>query len=139
MPVHGIREGIGRHVGVCKTLREGATLVEHAAAGHMTALEAAVRYMLEIAIGMRIVQGTMLGEALDVIGALHLMQHGHVAVVGAGDDVALAIEVEAPGVAAALGKQLEFVGDGMVAPNALLKLDAADVGRYGAALSTVQP
>ena len=36
-------------------------------------------------------------------------------------------------------EQLECLGDGVVAPDALLELDAADVGRHRAALGPVKP
>jgi hypothetical protein len=49
------------------------------------------------------------------------------------------IEIEAPGVAAAVAEQLEAVRDGMVAPDALLEGDAAYLGGDGAPLAAVQP
>ena len=51
----------------------------------------------------------------------------------------MAVEVEAPGVAAALAEQLEALRERVVAPDALLELDAADVGRDRAALAAVEP
>src|SRR5205823_4931796 len=56
-----------------------------------------------------------------------------------GDDIAVFVEVESPGVAAAFREQLELARDRMVAPDALLKLDAANVGRHSAPLRAVEP
>src|SRR5262249_53533767 len=49
------------------------------------------------------------------------------------------VEVEPPGIAASLGKQLELPRDRMIAPNSLLKGDAANVGCDGAALGAIEP
>ena len=98
-----------------------------------------VRHVLEVAVGVRIVQRAVLGEAFDVVAALHLVQADDVAAVRAGDGVAVAIEVESPGVAAPFAEQLEALGRRMVAPDALLKADAANVGRHGAALRAIEP
>jgi len=59
--------------------------------------------------------------------------------VAAGEELAVPIKVDAPGVAASLGEQLERAGPRMIAPDPLLKLDAANVGRHGAALRPVEP
>ena len=50
-------------------------------------LKSLVGHVIEVTVGVRIVQGAVLAEALDVIAALDLMQHGEAAPVGAGDDV----------------------------------------------------
>src|SRR5262245_57265831 len=51
----------------------------------------------------------------------------------------VAVEVEAPRVTAAFAKQLESAADGMVTPDTLLELNAANVGGHGAALTAVEP
>lgn len=70
---------------------------------------------------------------------MHLVQHGEAAVVRAGDRVAVPVEVVPPGIAAPFAEQLELLGLRMVAPNALLKGDAADVGRDRASVGSVEP
>ena len=49
------------------------------------------------------------------------------------------VEVEAPGIAAPLGEDLEPAGPGMIAPDRLLELVAADPGRDRAPLGAVEP
>jgi len=75
----------------------------------VTALEAGDGNVVEIAVGVRIVQRPVLAESFNVIAALDLMQHGETAPIGAGDDVAVGVEVETPGIAAALREQLKFL------------------------------
>src|SRR5262249_46092698 len=105
----------------------------------VSAAGVAVRSVIEVTVGVRVVQGAVLAEQLPVVAALDAVQEDEAAVIGAVQQVAVAIEVEAPRVAAALTEQLEFPRPRMIAPDALLKLDAADVGRHRAALATVQP
>ena len=93
---------------------------------------------LEIAERIRIVQRPVLAESFDVIGPLHVMAQG-LGRVAAGKQVAETIEIDAPGIAAPLGKELELFGARMIPPNPLLELDAADFGRDGASLRSVQP
>src|SRR5205814_2311534 len=113
-------------------------LVKNEAAGQGAAEEAAVPNRVEVAEGVRVVQGAVLAKALDVIAALDVMAE-RLGGVAAGEELAVAIEVDPPGVAAPFGEQLELPGDGVVAPDALLELDAADVGRHRAALRPIQP
>ena len=80
----------------------------------------------------------MLGEPLDVVPPLHHVQ-GDVGAVAAAEGVARPVEVESPGVPAPFGEELEHVGPGMIAPDALLELDAADPGRHRAPLGAVEP
>ena len=107
VPVDGVREQVGGDVGVAERLGKRAALIDDAAAGDVAAAVALVRDVLEVAVGVRIVQRAVLGEAFDVVAALHLVQADALAVVGAGDGVAVAIEIESPGVAAPFGEQLE--------------------------------
>src|SRR5262249_61934697 len=94
-----------------------------AAAGDVPALEPGVRDVFEIAVGVRVVQRAVLAEALDVVGPLHLVEHGEPAPVRAGDHLPVLVEVEAVGVPAALAEEFELVRLRVVAPDALLELD----------------
>src|SRR5262245_7313837 len=96
-------------------------------------------HVVEEPISVRIVQGPVFAERLPVIPALHSVQHREPADVRAVEQVAEPVEVEAPGVPAALAKQLELPGERMVSPDALLELNSADVGRNSASLAAVQP
>ncbi len=93
MPVEIVGQGIGGDIGAAKRGRQAVAFVDDAATSNVTAFEALVRHMLEIAEGKGIVQFTMLGETLDVIPSLHLMQADDIAIIGAGDSVAVEIEV----------------------------------------------
>ena len=84
-------------------------------------------------------QLAVFGKALDVIGALHLMKHHGIAPVRAGDGIAVSIEIQPPGIAASFGKQFERTGARVIAPDALLEADAADVGGDRASLGAVEP
>jgi hypothetical protein len=139
VPVDGVRQQVRGDVLVLVLLGKGPTRVEDAATGDVAALESLIGDVLEIAEGVRVVQGAVLAEALDVVAALHLVQRDLPAPVGAGDDVAVAVEIESPGVAATLGKQLEFLGPRVIAPDALLEFAAANLRRHRAALGAVQP
>src|SRR5262249_54963730 len=101
--------------------------------------EVAVWDVVDEAVGERVVQRAVLAERLPVVAALDAVQHGEAADVGAVEQVAARVEVEAPGVAAALAEQLELPRDRVVAPDALLEFHAVDVGGHGAALAAVQP
>ena len=87
------------------------------------ALEPGVRDVVEVAVGVRVVQRAVLGEPLDVVRALHLVQHREAAPVRARDHLPVPVEVEAVGVAAALAEQLELLRLRVIAPDALLELD----------------
>src|SRR5262249_37272711 len=139
VPVHRIRQKVTGDVPVAVLLGIRSTLVDDAATGDVAALEAGVRQMLEVAVTVWIVQGTVLAEVLEIIAALHLMQTGKAAPVGAGDEVAVRVEVHAPGVAAALGEQLELLRPWVITPDALLELDAPNLCRHRAALRPVKP
>ena len=82
-------------------------LVDDPARGDVAALLGAlVGDRAEVAVRVRIVQRTVLGEALQVIAALDHVKRD-VGPVAAAEGVAGGVEVEAPGVAAAFGEQLE--------------------------------
>src|SRR5207253_712160 len=89
----------------------------------------------------------VLAERLPVVAALDAMQHDMAAHVGAVEQVAVPVEVQAPRVAAALAEQLEAMRQRVVTPHALLKLDGRLLGggrvpdprRDRAALTAVEP
>src|SRR5262249_4928159 len=114
-------------------------VINNAAAGDVPSFEPAIGDMIEVAESVRVLQLAVLAEVLDVIGPLDLVKHGTAAEIRTCDGIAVAVEIEAPGVAASFGKELEFLGDWMIAPDSLLKRDAADMGRHRAALSSVEP
>src|SRR5438270_12194541 len=61
----------------------------------------------------------MLFETFLEVSALHVMEAARVAAVVAGEDSTFGIQLAAEGVAAALGKDFEAFGFGMVAPDLL--------------------
>src|SRR5258708_1270746 len=81
----------------------------------------------------------MFAETLPVISALNSMQMAIRTEVRAVNEFALTIEVQSPGVAAALAKKFELVRQRMITPDALLKFQATNVRRDGAALASVKP
>ena len=92
--------------------REGVALVDDPARRDVAAvLGPVVGDRAEIAVGVRIVQRAVLGEALEVITALDHVERD-VGAVAAAEGVAGRVEVEAPGVAAPLGEELEPAGRG---------------------------
>ncbi len=93
---------------------------------------------IEVAERVGVVQGPVLAEALEVVGSLNVMTE-RLGGVAAREQLAVPVEVDAPGVAAALGEQLEPFGWWVIAPDALLKLDAPDLRGHRAALGPVQP
>src|SRR5438105_2401443 len=139
MPVNRVGKRVSRDVSLIKLFGKSSALVENAAAGYMPAFESLVGNMVEIAEGIRVLQFAVLAEAFDIVGALHLVEANDVAKVGAGDGVAVGIEVESPGVASSLGEQLELSGKRMITPDALLESDPADMGRDRAPLGTIEP
>src|SRR5437016_3171460 len=94
--------------------------------------------MTEVAVCIWVVQSAVFPKIFDIVGALNLVEH-FVIEVGPGQNLAALIEIQPPGVATAFGKKLKLFGERVVAPNALLKLKTANVGRDGAALRAVEP
>src|SRR5438045_213218 len=105
----------------------------------MAAGEILIRHMVEIAVGVGIMQRAMFAETFPIVSALHSMKHAVGAEVGGINQFAILIKVQAPGIAAAFTKKLETMANGMVAPNALLEFDATNVCSNGAALAAVEP
>ena len=93
---------------------------------------------LKITVRVRIMQRAVLAEALDEIGSLHVVAQRLERIAG-GEQVAESIEIDAPGVAAPFREQLELIRPRMIAPDALLKADAANVGGDRAPLGAVEP
>ena len=114
-------------------------MIDDSAAGDMAAFEAGVGNVVEITERVGIVQRAVFAEAFDVVAALHLVQPDLLAEIGPRNDVAVLVEIEAPGVAAAFREQLELARERMIPPDALLKLNAANVRRHRAALRAVEP
>src|SRR5207249_2477750 len=112
--------------------------VNDSAAGDMPPAIAGVRHMVEVAVSVGVVQRAMFAKVFDVIRASNLVQHFLIE-IRSGQDLAAFVELQAPGIAAAFGKQLELFGERMVPPNALLKFEVPNVGRDRAALSAVKP
>ncbi len=137
-PAHGALADLRVDGGAVEIRGKFPPLIERKAAGQTIAQIARMFHGGEEAIGIRIVQRAVFAPALDVIAPLHVVAEGFER-VAAGEQVAVAIQVDAPGVAAPLGKQLEAFGRRVIAPDALLKLDAADVGRHGASLRAIEP
>ena len=81
----------------------------------------------------------MLGKTFDIISALNLMKHCDIAVVGTSDKLAIFVEIEAPSIAPAFREEFEFFGDGVIAPDALLKFMTSDFSCYSAALGAIKP
>src|SRR6185503_6453144 len=103
-------------------------------------------------------QLAMLREGFRVVGALDHVNHPVIDVgtgkwrwslaargrrsasaVGAGQEVAVAVVIEAPHVSAAFGKQFEAAAPGMISPDGLLELESTDLRRNRAALTAIQP
>ena len=78
-----------------------------------------VRHVVEVAERVRVRQRPVLAPAFDVVPALHVVDAAEVAPVGAGIDAAGVVELDAEGVAATLGEELEDVALGVVSPDGL--------------------
>ena len=120
-------EQIGGDVTASPSRRERISLVKQAADGYMSAGHAGVANMVKITKRVGIVERPVLAERLPVIASLNAMKHHESADVGAGEELAVAVEVEAPHVAAAFAEELEPFARRVIAPDALLKLDTPDL------------
>src|SRR5262249_33337200 len=120
-------------------LGERITLVGNAPHRDMAPSEITVRNMIEETECEWVVQRPVLAELFPIIAALDAMQHREAADVGAVEQIAVAVKVEAPRVAPAFAEQLEAARERMVAPDALLKLHPLDMGGHGASLAAVKP
>src|SRR5205807_2282144 len=105
---------------------EGVSAIGNSADRDVAAREVRVGDMIEISVSVPVVQGTVFAERLPVVTALHAVQHREPADVRAVKQLAVAVEIEAPRIPAALAEQLELVRQRVVAPHALLELDPTD-------------
>src|SRR5262245_44145483 len=122
VPVDIVAEQVSADVFVSKAIGKGVAAVDDAANGDVSAVRVAVRSVIEVAVGVRVVQGAVLAEQFPVVAALDAVQQDEAAVIGAVEKIAVSIEVKAPGVAAALAEQLELARARVIAPDALLEL-----------------
>ena len=107
VPVDRMIEQVGGDVAAPPGRGQRVGLVEQAAHRHVAAADAVVTDVVEVAERVGIVQRAVLAERLPVVAALDAVEHDEPADVGAGEELAVAVEVEAPHVAAALAEQLE--------------------------------
>ena len=99
-----------------------------------------VRHVLIKPKRIRIDQRPVLAPVLDETAALRIMHAARVAVVGAGEGAAVAVEIEAIRIAAAFGEDLKAFGRWMIAPNRLAeKFDALNLSCACAAVRAVNP
>jgi hypothetical protein len=102
-------------------------------------------HVLKPAEGVGIGERAVFAPAFDAVAALLIVHATGGATVGAGEDAALAVDVQAEGIAAAFGVDFEDLAAGMVAPDALafplhvFGGGAADIAGGGAAVGAVEP
>src|SRR5262245_41517045 len=84
--------------------RKRAALIHDGAAREAVAEVAVVQHRLKIAVGVRVVQWTVFAKALHVISALDVMLE-RLDRVARREQVAVAVELDPPRVAAPFGKQ----------------------------------
>src|SRR6266568_1184273 len=89
-------------------------------------------------IGVRIVERSMLAEVLLEIASLDGVPEQSAA-IGTVEKVAIPVERQSVNVASAFGEKLQFMGDRVIPPDALLKLESANLGCCGAAVQSVEP
>src|SRR5262245_13862297 len=123
-------------------LGPGPALIDHAAGVGVAAAELvglAAVVVVPLVAGVVAVVGDRLdvavGVGIEVLGGLPLVASAGNDVedvrddAGGGEEVAVLVVVEAPGVAGAVGKGLERVPHGMIAPDAGVELDALVIRR----------
>ena len=79
-------------------------LIHNAADRHVPAAKVLVGRMFEVAVGMRIVQGSMFAERLQKVAALHTMQQRVTAVIRAVEQSSDTIKIKSPRVSTAFTK-----------------------------------
>ena len=96
--------------------------------------------MLVVAEGVGVDEWAVLAPVLGEAAALRIMHAACVTVIGAGEQPALAVEIDAERVPAAFAEHLEFLGARMISPHGLAeKLDALNLRGTGAAMCAVDP
>src|SRR5690349_20249415 len=98
-----------------------------------------MRHMLEVAVGVRIMQRSVFPETLPVIRSLHSMQHAKRPQIRGINQVPVLIEIESPRIAPSFAEEFEPMRDWMIAPDPLLKFNAADMSGDCAPLAAVKP
>src|SRR5207249_12235598 len=125
VPINRVRQEVPRDIGAVERRRKRAALIENPSAGDVAALEAVVWNVIEVTERVGIVQRAVFAEAFDVISSLHLVQRDLLAEIRSRDEVAVSVEIDPPGVAAAFREQLKFARERVITPDALLKFGAA--------------
>ena len=104
-----------------------------------------VLHVFEVTKGVRVGERAVFAPAFDAVAALFVVHATGAAVVGAGEDAAFAVDVQAEGVATAFGVDFEGFFLRMVAPDALafplhiLGVGTGNVAGGGAAIGAVKP
>ena len=99
-----------------------------------------VCHMLVVAEGVGVDEWAVLAPVLGEAAALRIMHAACVTVIGAGEQPALAVEIDAERVPAAFAEHLEFLRARMISPHGLAeKLDALNLRGTGAAMCAVDP
>ena len=102
-------------------------------------------HVLEVAEGIGIGERAVLAPVLHAVHALVKVHAAGAATIGAGEDAALAVDVQAEGIAATLAIDFEDLGLGVIAPHHLafpfhiFRGGAADVAGGGAAIDAIEP
>ena len=126
MPVNRVRKKVSTDERAAEFLGKCIAFVDDAAGRDVAAdLRSLISDRAEVAVGVRIVQWSVLRKPLEIVTALNHVKRD-VRPVAAAEGVAGVVEVEAPGVAAAFREQLKPVRDGVVSPDSLLEFDTAD-------------
>ena len=98
-----------------------------------------MRRVIEEAIGMRVMQGPVLGKRFDQIGPLQTMQQDMPTIIGAVEQFTRPVKVQSPAIASPFAEKLELTGLRMIPPDTLLKFNPANVGGHGTSLTAVEP
>src|SRR2546428_317880 len=111
-------EQIAADIAALEARRKVRPLIDNTAVGHVAASKVCVRNVIKVTECIRIVQRAMFAEAFPVISALNAVQVPIRAEVRAVNQFSLGVEVESPGVAAALAEKFELVRQRMITPDA---------------------
>src|ERR1041385_3066003 len=139
MPLYSVSEQVTANVLPLEPGREICALINDPSVRHMPAREIRMRNVVEIAECIRIMQRAMLPKRFPVITALDAVQMPVRTKVRTVDQFAFLVEIEPPRISPAFAEQLKFMGERMITPNSLLKLDSPNVRRHRAPLAAVKP
>src|SRR6266436_438011 len=137
-PRHVVAEKIAADKRPAEERRESVAGIDCSAEHDVAAIDAVVLHMGKESISIWIVQWSMLTEVLLEIAPLDGVPEQSAA-VGTVEKVAIPIERQSVNVASAFGEKLQFMGDRVIAPDTLLKLESANLGCGGAAVQSVEP